>query len=84
VAIPVSHAWVARADEPGMAYDLAWEDNAGSAYLGVAFQPAYVRRIHRRSKGQLYGVLDAWWAHHPLLTGEDALEEAMLVSPNGN
>ena len=37
----------------------------------------YVREIYLSSKCKYYGVLDAWWIHSPLVTGETPIEDVM-------
>ena len=80
VIMPVNHAWVTRADTPGVAYELAWNgDNAGAVYIGIQFSREYMRKCHLASKAsRLYSVLDTWWMDYPLLSGVDKIEEVML------
>jgi len=74
--LAVNHAWIVR---PGtnIVCDLAWEAHPGNAYLGIAFDHAYVRKMHLASKRQYYSVLDAWWADHPLLTGQHKIQDVI-------
>jgi hypothetical protein len=75
--LPVQHAWVTRADEPGEAYEMAWRHHANAAYFGIAFKPEYVRHVFETSGKETYSVLDAWWMDYPLVTGKTAIEEVM-------
>jgi hypothetical protein len=78
VPMAVPHAWITPRSNPGEAYDLAWRPEVGAtAYLGVAFDPGYVRRIHRSSGSQFFSVLDAWWIDYPLVTGETKLADVV-------
>ena len=79
VPLPTAHAWITRADAPGRAFELAWEDAAGAAYIGIPFRADYVRKVHRASKYKSYSVLDAWWLHYPLLSGETPLESVVCA-----
>jgi hypothetical protein len=83
VGLGVLHAWVTRADKPGDAYDLAWDygTRKDTAYLGIPFRPEYVREVHHASKREMFSVLDAWWMHYPLITGETRVEDVMWTAP---
>lgn len=75
----VNHAWVTRADDPGLAYELAWPFGSAedTAYYGMALDAAFVKRTHLSSKRQYFSVLDDWWENYPLLTGEVKIEDVM-------
>ena len=79
--LPVPHAWITRADQPGKAFELAWgfagDPEIHTAYLGVPIQAGYVRKCHRKSKGGFYSVFDTWWMDHPLVTGATPIEEVI-------
>jgi hypothetical protein len=78
-SLAVPHAWLTRADQPDRAYDVAWkwEYSQGAEYLGIPFRFAYVRQVFLASKRQYYGVLEAWWMHFPLITGEQRIEDVI-------
>ena len=71
------HAWLTRADTPDAAYEVAWADREGAEYLGIPLRRDYVREIYLSSKCKYYGVLDAWWIHSPLVTGETPIEDVL-------
>lgn len=77
----VPHAWVTSPVYPELAYELAWPfGNANNtAYYGIAFDAAYVRKMHLASERLYYSVLDTWWADpdYPLITGETKVEDVM-------
>jgi hypothetical protein len=71
------HAWVTRRDDPGAAFELAWEEGAAS-YFGVPIKRDYVRAVvHAGNRHWRYGVLDAFWIGSPLLTGEEPVENVI-------
>lgn len=75
--IPLQHAWVVHRDIPNVAHDLAWDvcGRGDVAYLGIAFDTAYVRKVHIASKRKEWSVICAWWMDFPLLTGETDLAD---------
>jgi hypothetical protein len=77
--LAVHHAWVTPRSNPGDAYELAWpEDFGDAAYLGIAFDADFVRRMHVASERSTYGVLGAWWVDCPLLSGAVALNDVRV------
>jgi hypothetical protein len=77
VGLAMPHAWLTRADQPGRAFEVAWESSENAEYLGIPFQFDYVRKVFWAGNCQYYGVLEAWWIHYPLMTGEQPLEEVI-------
>lgn len=85
--VAVGHAWLTRADTPDLAHELAWDwgDSSDTAYYGMAFDMAYVRKVHVSSKRRFYSVLDHWWGRnsYPLLSGDVRIEDVMWKGTNG-
>jgi len=79
LGLSTHHAWLTRADTPGIAFDPTWEDavDQGTVYMGIPFDRAYVVKMHRLSRWSLYSVIDAYWARWPLLIGTDRIEDVM-------
>jgi hypothetical protein len=79
MGLAVMHAWVVSADAPDVARELAWRHGTpeNTAYLGIAFDAAFVREMHRAAGRKLLGVLDVPWANYPLLTGERPIEDVL-------
>ncbi|HEU0180346.1 MAG TPA: hypothetical protein VFV58_39420 [Blastocatellia bacterium] len=79
IPLAIHHAWVQPASAPGIAVELAWRGaNAAVPYLGVPIRPEYLRSVYRASgRLRLYNVLDAYWLHHPLVTGKTPVEDVL-------
>lgn len=78
--LAVPHAWVTPIGNPGEAHDRTWADARGALYIGIAFQTAYIRKVWRAPasrKMDSFCVLDCWWLHWPLLTGEHKIEDVI-------
>jgi len=76
--IAINHAWVMNPADPGEAHDLAWpldQTRDITAYIGIPFRPEFVRETHKASGRRDYSVLDTWWQHYPLITGETRIED---------
>lgn len=75
--LAVHHAWAIRPDQPALAVELAWADATPdeTAYIGIPFRREFVRETFHAGKRREYGVLDAWWMSHPILTGAIRLED---------
>lgn len=61
LSIAVWHAWLTKADNPGVAYDAAWSEAENAVYLGVPFTAEYLKTSRRRSGtcgGVLYDMLN--------------------------
>jgi hypothetical protein len=80
VPLSINHAWLAKPDEPGAAFDPTW-NTTNAIYLGIAFRLEYVRKIYRQSnrnpKNRSFGVIEASESGFPLLYGRDALEDVI-------
>ena len=61
------HAWVLDPARGYAVIDNTWEDPVTGAYLGVPFRKEYVFKTVARRR--VYGILDNWEEHYPLLTG---------------
>jgi hypothetical protein len=79
--IGILHAWLTRADTPGVAFDPTWKPvkDDGIVYVGIPFRSEYLVKARRRSKK--YGLLDAWEDRWPLLTGRDAIDDVIVSLP---
>jgi hypothetical protein len=75
--LAIHHAWLTRADTPGVAYDVAWEETGDVLYLGVPLRADYVRQVFESSGKQQFGVLMAHWLKYPLLTGKLDIESVI-------
>jgi hypothetical protein len=71
--MPMYHAWLAKPDEPGIAYDPTW-NTVNAIYMGIAFRTAYVYRLYKAN--QEFGVIEA--RHYPLLHGVDSLADVCV------
>lgn len=81
IGIATSHAWVADADGPRVAHDLAW-DACDAVYIGIPFERDFVRQMHIASGRKWFSVLDAWWINHPLLTGATRIDDVIWQGNN--
>lgn len=79
LGLAVNHAWVCRRDAPTIAHDLAWAegDRSNTAYMGIPFTREFIREVHLASGRECFGVLDAFWMRHPLITGAIAIENVI-------
>ena len=80
VPLSINHAWLAKPDEPGAAFDPTW-NTTNAIYLGIAFRLEYVRKIYRQSnrnpENRSFGVIEASESGFPLLYGRDAVEDVI-------
>jgi hypothetical protein len=63
--VPVPHAWCC--DEEGRVVDATWDNPEQCIYIGVAFDPEYVKRTVTEQK--IYGLIDQPETGWPLITG---------------
>ncbi len=76
------HAWLTRADSPGIAFDPTWtgsfsiHDMASATYMGIPFRRQYILQLHRKAQNE-FCVLDAAYNRHALLRGVERLEDVI-------
>lgn len=83
LGLAVAHAWLTRADTPGVAYDPTWSNPwialHSGRYFGVQFSREFVSMMHKRSNRKYYGLFDLPEQDWPLITGEVPIELGLYV-----